>query len=192
LGFRDKLLLGAFFGALFAAPADATMVTLSYAGNVTFASGSGTPQAGETFTGTLTFDDATLDGDADVSHGSYSGAVILNSITFSGGTSHVQTFVNDIDIRNDFGGFDRWRADGANATAVWALDLIDFGQDALASDALLPPSLALFDTPTIFFAEGLDSSEGVVTSLILAVPEPSTLLLIAVGVAVLGRRRSAR
>ena len=143
-----------------AAAANATTITVTYGGFINATFGSGNPGVGETFSGVYTYDDTKPDNDpGNPLHGSYLQAVGTHSISFSGGTVRVADIPTGVDLNLDLGGQDRYRADGAlNGVGVWNIDLFDTSATALASDALVPPVLGLFDNPTFFFSEGFGSS----------------------------------
>ncbi len=173
------------------AAAGATTITVTYGGFINATFGSGNPAEGETFSGVYAYDDTEPDNDpGNPLHGDYLQAVGSHSISFSGGTVRIADIPSAVELYLDSGGQDRYRANGLlNGVAVWSIDLFDNSATALASDALVPPVLGLFDNPTFFFSE-VGSSEGTVTSLLVTVPEPTSALLVAAGfVGLAGIRR---
>jgi hypothetical protein len=179
------------------APAIASPITFSFSGTLTTVSAplSGTFSPGQTISGTYTFESTTPDiAPGDPNFGGYFGAnTNLSFVAGSYSGSFGGPGFNATSVGLSFGGVDIYQVNipftGANVGAAtpvqFSLDIRDPDETALASDALLltPPDLALFEIRaiTLLFSEG-SSVIASVDSLQL-VPEPSALLLLAVGIA---------
>jgi hypothetical protein len=151
--------------------------------------------------GSYTFDSLTSDGDGRTTVGSYSlisaGVVIGNQEVRNTSGGEVSIF-NDIP---DFNGADRyhvvWTAFAGLPKQAFDFTLFDSSGSALSSDALplAPPNISAFPnqhsgTWRYYADNGIDvlaSANITINSISTEVPEPTTLALMALGLAGLGR-----
>jgi len=201
--------------ALTAAPAAATPVMVQMSGTLTQVSGhtevlDGSVSVGSSFSLTLTYDDELPDQDSnDCCFMHISPGVSLTGITGNYSFSSVGDVI--LFLINDVGGEDRIVADAlqgatasgpfppgvyADETGLLTVSLGDSSQSALDSDALVDANWNLADYDSARFStqwviqpvfQPLDLF-GQITS-IQVIPEPSTALLIGLGLVVLAIRR---
>ena len=193
--------------ALFATPAGAATITVTFTGSVTFVSpqiASGPFEAGDAISGSFQIDSATPDGEADPTEGSYEGAV--SSLTFSfGGYAGTGAGENELHMR-DGEGFvvDNFFVQSAFAGSdvagfppqLFHFDLGDVENTVFTSDAV-PASLDLADFEVrglfIGFLDGssVHAVNGTITAFTYTVPEPGALGMLALGSWLLAGRRRA-
>ena len=154
------------------------------------------PEVGllESFVAEFRIDSSVLDGDPSSDRGSYSGAIVASSIEFSGGYSSTVDFAGgELVVLQNSGGFG-----GISFSDLAGNGSILFGGvPPFATDAIPDDTNTVFSGPLTLIS--LTEPTGLVSSLstfatptltISAVPEPSTIGLLAIGcVATLGRRR---
>lgn len=194
--------------------AQAVPVTIQISGEITSAQGTGLPSginAGDTFTGTYTYDSLTVDSDSDPQIGEYLHdspygiSISVGGYEFKTVSSHTGQFEigigNDV-TDNDNNIFDYYLVysdenvytDGCWISSIsWWLR--DSTCDALSSDALpvTAPVLNLWDYNRLSIYGG-NAGEGYVNFGIIgtvtqATPEPMTVILMAAGTLFLRRRR---
>lgn len=212
---RELWVLGAV--ALITAPAAATTVTVQMSGTLTGVSGhtevlDGSVSVGGGFSLTLTYDDALPDQSSPDCCGTYTSST-ASVAGVTGNYSFSSTDILFFFVRNDDGGADRIDVDalgGATAsgpfppgvfaddTGLLRISLVDSSQSALDSDALVDVNWNLADYDGATFStqwviqpvfQPLDIF-GQITS-IQVIPEPSTALLVALGLVAVAVRRSA-
>ena len=201
-----------FAGALTAAttpPAAAAPVAYTFAGQVS----DDTAGRGYThFSGSFSFDSATPDGIADPSTGAYahSGAPWGLTLQFDALAPFAVQSAFNVLVSNGLGGQDAWGLLAEDADHSISLSLTQLAGTLFASDALplAPLTLAMFDIATLRWDSADGSLQGVLSSLSCtagctglgggggggggdtppAVPEPGTLPLMAVALALLARQ----
>lgn len=188
-------------------PADASQITFNFQGTVTVVNPalSGTFSPGQTISGNYTFESTTADiAPGDPNFGGYPGASTNLSFTVGGYTgSFGSSGFNAINVGLSFASaFDIYQVNipftGAAVAGFtpdeFALDIRDTDQTAFANDSLpsTPPNLALFEqkTITLLFNPATGGDAVAVVASLQQIPEPSTLLLLGLGlVSVLRRGR---
>ena len=197
---RPLLLAALVAACLYGGTAVASPVTFSFAATLTD-DPFGLSSFGAPITGTFTFDSAAADAIADPSMGSFaSNGVPYGFAVDVDGTSYAIDGRATVVTANDIG-VDQYGVVAIDGGLTLELFLQDFTQTALSSDAQpLLPSLAAFGSRRFeLFADDTEFG-GDLTSLVctagcaapVAVPEPGSLLLIAVGAGAFAIRRRTR
>jgi hypothetical protein len=193
----------------------AAPITIKITGEITSASGSALPStihAGDTFTGTYTYDSSTPDSDPSDIYGAYQYdspygiSISIGGYEFMTATDHVGQFTIGIANDNPFNGTSQpWdsysvRSEGQNIS-IPSLDspidyirwyLRDYDHTAFSSDALPVTTPELADWEYNYFEiHGWDSTnsiwiKGTVTHV---TPEPVTGILMAMGVFLMRRKQ---
>jgi len=188
-------------GMFDAAVADATPITFNFAGNVASVDSSlgSTFSVGQTLSGSYTFESTTADSEVDPAFGLYGNALTTLSFTIGSYIGTLGVGASEFAVSNSpppptgIGDFYDLTADpvsgpsvGSDPPKTFALRVRDDTASALSSDALpvTPPDLAIFTSTTWFllFDSGAQVG-GPLTSLTLAIPEPSSLVLFIYGLA---------
>lgn len=190
-----KIGLAAVMVTLWASFSWAEMVSLRFSGTISSSSLAGI-SAGNTFSYLLQYDDATADasGGVDPTRAFYNGAAAaaslsINGALFTSGTS------GGIEIYNNVSGVDCWRESAYFSGSGYSIliNLLDFSQTALNSNALVVPVLTAFPDQRAFSISlgELSSAQGTITS-IAAVPEPASVMMVGVGGLLIAVYRRAR
>jgi hypothetical protein len=203
-------------------PARAAPVSWQFSGVVTQSEDQGTVPLGTPFSGTFSYEstlspDNTTPEEADYSFASVSeGSLTIDIGGFLGFESDASDLQLALAVLDDFeqcesftgpdvdcDGYDVFdensvileEGEPTGGRTVVALKLFDTSQTAVTSFALpeAAPSLALFDDPHVaMFLFSPGSGPGIVGEVTALVPEPSTGMLVAVGIGLLGAARSRR
>ena len=197
-----------------ACPVQAALVTIQISGEITSAHGPGLPSginAGDTFTGTYTYDSSTLDSEPDPKIGEYlhdspyGMSISVGGYEFKTASTHIGQFEigieNDV-TDNDNNTFDYYLVysdENAYTDGCWISSiswrLRDSTYYALSSDALpsTAPILEDWDYNHLDI-DGGNAGEGYVNfwingTVTQAIPEPMTGILLVAGILFLRRRR---
>jgi hypothetical protein len=196
------LTIGCFLLLFSFTPAQAVPITIEITGNVTFASGLGTIHAGDTFTGTYTYESSTIDSGGGYYwyDAPYGISLSFQDYVFATNPNQVHSFDiliwDDVHVNTPI--YDRYCIDSSQIISTpssgltidyisW--DLWDSTHTALSSGSLplTAPVLTAWDLNHLVIS-GYDhlgghgiSIGGMVTQAVL-IPEPATIALIMMGV----------
>lgn len=194
--------------------AQAVPVTIEITGNVTSASGSGLPGTiyeGVTFTGTYTYDSSTPDSDTDPQRGVYEHdapyglSIVVGGYEFKTAPSHTGNFEMRIGDDLSSNGVKDWYTvfsdenvlvpptePSIDWVGLFRWDLWDTTHSALSSDALplTNPYLTDWDHNVLeIYGYGFGNLSIIKCTVTQAVPEPSSVVLIIMGIFFSRRRR---
>lgn len=158
-------------------------------------------QAGETYTAVFEIDDSVADSDASAGRGSYAGAILSSSITFSGGYSSMVDFTGgEVVVQQDIAGGAIGLSDLSGNGSIVIASFTPFASDAIFAgpqDVIGNPfSIWSLTEPTgvvVSFSDvGFGPSGGsgpIVLSVTNAIPEPTTAGLLGLGLVACAARR---